>query len=733
MNEQDFTQWLREKTDATPIPEQLLPEHITEEINQNPQKTKWYRSPWINVGAACLLACIIGASVWTVSKSKNNTNESVADKTVKGDEFSHEWMEEALDESENTGSMPSLSKSGIQTAESYQQLYHLLDSLVIATTGASFDDFDVGIAENLEADSVQNSLSSKADAVVDRTETTYSDTNAQVEQVAEADIVKTDGAYIYSCYRSSGYACNAVAIASADNGILKPCGVISAESILAGLPDRDFYIEEMYIANHKLILLCQAWSNAQTSAPDLTMGAYCGNGSGTDTYILTYDIRNPQKPELLSSLMQDGCYQSSRLTNGYLYTFSQKWESLPAEYEQYDDYIPHTENVRLTCSDICIPACPDASCYQIMTGMALENPEHFIASKAILSGSGTYYVSENNIYFAQEGWEQGVSTTELLKFHYTEGSITPEGSVTINGYLLNQFAMDEYQGYLRVAATVTPAYSYDIEPVYEDVVWESAAIDTIGIAVDTEGGVNSNSVKTNALYIIDSDMNLVGKIENLAPDERIYSVRFMGDSGYFVTYRETDPLFSVDLSDPANPKVMDALKIPGFSNYLHFYSEDLLFGLGEEINPATGEFMGLKLSMFDISNPYHISELDKTVLSDAYYSTALYNHKALMIEPERNIIGFYTYHYDDTMYESKELYSIYSYIEDSGFQKLFTCNIREEEIFSEYREAYGDDHGNIRGLYIGDYLYLVLGNRICSYSLDTYDKIDTCMIPEHSY
>lgn len=722
MNEQEFKQWIRQKTDTTSIPEHLLPEHITEKINHKPTKTKWYKNPWITTAAACLLVCIIGTSVWTVSHNgaKNSASMPKADNAVTNYEPSNDMEEQTKEELYGSDEADlSSSKQPIQTAESYPQLYQLLNSLApsvesdgLVEAGTASDDFEMENTMETLQNSAANATTDTAGVVKERNTSSYYDTNAQVEQVAEADIVKTDGTYIYSCYRQSGYSTNAVAIAKADDGILEACSIISTESISSQLPDGDFCIEEMYIANHRLILLCKVWNNLPESLP---YRSYCGYGFETDdTYILTYNISKPEKPELISSLMQEGSYRSSRFTNGYLYTFSQKWENLPDAYQEYDEYIPHTDDKRLTCNDIYIPSCPDTSCYQIMTSMELENPEQFTASKAILSGSGTYYVSENNIYFAQEGWEQGAATTELLKFSYAEGSITPEGSITVTGYLLNQFSMDEYQGYLRIAATVTPAYDYDIEPVFEDGIRESS--------------VTGSNATTNALYIIDSAMNLVGRIDNLAPEERIYSVRFMGDTGYFVTYRETDPLFSVDLSDPANPAIMDALKIPGFSNYLHFYSDNLLFGLGEEINPATGEFMGLKISMFDISDPYHISEQDKTVLPDACYSTALYNHKALMIDPEQNIIGFHTYNYDNTSYECKEQYLIYSYTEGTGFQNMFACNINENDTLSEYSEAYGDDYKNIRGLYIGDYLYLVLGNRICSYSLDTYDQIDTLIV-----
>lgn len=723
MNEQDFNQWLRSKTDATPIPEHLLPEYIAEDIQQTKHKDKWYKNPWVNIGAACLLVCITVLSVWSIhfKKYRNeiynmSSNSDVHDKNSDTPLESEE--SEAYIESDFS---PSSASNNIRTAASYRQLYQILKTLT--PTDDYCNDFITDADENMiiKNETQENSSGNKneiANSSPDQ-DASYYDTNAQTAQVAEADIVKTDGSYIYSAYCQRDYNLNAVAIAKAEDGILETCSIISAESIQAGINCDTIFINEMYVTNHKLILLCHAWNNM----PDAVSYSYYNNRC--NTYILIYNVSNAENPELLSSLMQEGTYHSSRLTNGYLYTFTEKREVLPDMYQKYDEYVPHTEDSRLTCNDIYLPECPDSSCYQIMTGMALEQPEHFTASKAIVSGNGTYYVSHDNIFFAHTGWENGVATTELLKFRYIDGTITPEGSATISGHLLNQFAMDEYNGYLRVAATVTAGYNSISDPVvelYEDTLQNSALTDT-----EQDRIIPGESVKTNALYVIDSNMDLVGTINNLAPDERIYSVRFMGDVGYFVTYRETDPLFSVDLSDPANPTIMDALKIPGFSNYLHFYSEDLLFGLGEEINPATGAFMGLKLSMFDISDPYHIRELDKTILSDAYDSTATYNHKSLLIDPERNIIGFYTFHYDNTTYEYKEQYSIYSYTEGTGFENLFACSLNENEFFSEYADE-SDAYECIRGLYIGDYLYLVLGNRICSYTLDTFDKVDSIII-----
>ena len=131
-----------------------------------------------------------------------------------------------------------------------------------------------------------------------------------------------------------------------------------------------------------------------------------------------------------------------------------------------------------------------------------------------------------------------------------------------------------------------------------------------------------------------------GIIEDLAFGESIQSARFLGDTGYFVTYKQVDPLFSVDLKDPENPKVIGELKVTGFSEYLHFYGENKLLGIGQETDPDTGELRGIKLSMFDISNPADVKEVDKIVLKDIDIYSPQDNYRSVMIDADENIIGF---------------------------------------------------------------------------------------------
>ena len=161
----------------------------------------------------------------------------------------------------------------------------------------------------------------------------------------------------------------------------------------------------------------------------------------------------------------------------------------------------------------------------------------------MVSSASLYYVSEKSIYITLPDFQQGEEDTQILKFHYENGRIDAKGAGKVKGRLKDSFSMNEYKGYLRV---VTTNYTQEGE--------------------------------RNSLFVLDEQLNIWGKIENLAEGETVQSARFLGDMGYFVTFRQTDPLFAVDLKDPAKPSILGELKVTVFSSYLHFYGTDLLFG-----------------------------------------------------------------------------------------------------------------------------------------------------------
>jgi uncharacterized secreted protein with C-terminal beta-propeller domain len=200
--------------------------------------------------------------------------------------------------------------------------------------------------------------------------------------------------------------------------------------------------------------------------------------------------------------------------------------------------------------------------------------------------------------------------TSITKIGIKEGTITFEANGTVPGYVLNQFSMDEHNGFFRVATT--------------DHNWRS--------------GSSGNNV-----YVLNEDLEIIGELEGLAKDEEINSARFIDDRCYLVTFKKVDPLFTIDLSEPDNPIVLGKLKIPGYSDYLHPYDENTLIGVGKEtVEAKEGDFawyQGVKISLFDVSDVENPSELAKIEIGDrGTDSPALYNRHAFLFNKSRNIL-----------------------------------------------------------------------------------------------
>ena len=531
----------------------------------------------------------------------------------------------------------------------------------------------------------------------------YSKTNTQVADIDEGDIVKTDGEYIY------------VLKDNRELLILSAAGedteVLSRRTVAENSDDKgdDFYYSysqnasELYIHEDTLAVVLTAYEWSETWED----GRY-SYANDNRSYIEFYDVSDPTEPVRTASAGQDGYYSASRMMDGVIYLITNYNVPYDLIHEDYDSYIPGLFDNRghefMPADCIVYPEELRSRTYSVVCSYSMNGRDR-LDEKAVLGYSGTVYMSGDHLYLADSYYfedvldeyteriyqvEEVVSgyRTEILKLDLTgEDGITVAAAETVDGELLNQFSMDEYDGHLRVVTT----YWQNSRKVYRD---------------EELGFTNykySASGQTNGLYVLDSDMNLVGEVSGLAEDERVYSVRFSGDVGYFVTFRQVDPLFAVDLSDPAEPKIMSALKIPGFSNYLHPYSDTLLFGLGQDADEETGWTTGMKLSMFDVSDPYDVFEKDKLLL-DIGYSTALYNHKAILISASRGIIGF----------PCDNGYVVYGYSEDEGFREITRTDLKG---------VYWN--GNSRGLYVGDYMYIVLQNCTAVLDMEDFELITT--------
>ena len=489
----------------------------------------------------------------------------------------------------------------------------------------------------------------------------YSQTNTRDAKVDEADIAKTDGRYLY-VVSNEGNAGNEVHIIDTDGGKLRKIATI--------VPEECEQISEIYVKNNRLIALCQRAATGEDKTE-----------YKVEMLTAVYDISNTSHPTLLHAFPQSGTYYTSRLYEDYLYVFSEFYVGRASDVRKPEEYVPKVNEEILPCGQICIPDTDTATKYTVITSINIKEPKEVKDQMAILSDNSMCYVSMEHIYMCDTTYTNVEGSTFVRKIAYKDGELEGKTKTKVKGYLKDSFCLDEYNEYLRMVVTLNGT-------------------------VDAENQTVSNQ-KTNAVYVLDKDLEVIGEITGLAEDERVYSARFMGNVAYFVTFRETDPLFTVDLSDPKAPKIIGALKIPGFSEYLHPYGEGLLLGIGMQVDATGVAAREVKLSMFDISNPADVKEIDKCVLEGTYHSTAFQEYKSVTINADRNIIGF-------SAQGAQQKYYLYEYEKGVGF----TCNMEENMMYSH----------RTRGLYIGDVFYLVGGNVIESYSLTDYQKIDDIAI-----
>ena len=531
----------------------------------------------------------------------------------------------------------------------------------------------------------------------------FSSTNVQVQGVDEGDIVKTDGKYIYILDE------NKLTIASAEGTDSK---IISSTTLVEVSNNSDNfggsyiytneYCSELYINGTNLIVVTTYYYDSYIDTP-LTEAVYTNEQI---TYLYIYDVSDPANPSLSHKLGQDGYYLTSRMIGGTIYLLTNHSVHTEPREDEPHTYVPslYADGTSSSVRPDCIAIMPNVSyaSYSVVCSYDISAGE-IISNSNLLGGGSTVYMNSNSLYIAQFEYSEtesepytedaysvvdytSESKTGIVRFSLSDGQAEITASSSVPGYLESQFSMDEYNGYLRLVTTSDKSsWSVYTDPQHDftNYVWDEA-------------------VTANALYILDSNLNIVGSIENIAKDERIYSARFDGDIGYFVTFRQVDPLFAVDLSDPANPTILSELKIPGFSEYLHLYSDGRLFGLGMAADVDTGRTQGLKLSMFDTSNPRDVTE-KHTLTLDSYSSEALYNHKAILISSSRNIIAF----------PEDNFFSVYGYADDTGFYQ-------RAKISSDINWSW-----NSRGLYVGDFAYIVSGRTISIFDMESFTLAKT--------
>jgi len=353
----------------------------------------------------------------------------------------------------------------------------------------------------------------------------------------------------------------------------------------------------------------------------------------------------------------------------------------------------------------------------------LNDSERQALQSAVTEKLGEIY---NNSPTLQSG-----ENTVIHKFSLS-GVIEYVGSGAVPGHVLNQFSMDEFEGNFRIATTISPSY-YD---------WR---VMPMVVGQDVQ-----RTEQTNNLYVLDSGLKTIGKIEGLAPGEKIYSARFMGKRAYLVTFKKVDPLFVIGLEDPSNPKVLGKLKIPGYSDYLHPYDETHLIGLGKDAVPSeTGDFawyQGVKLSLFDVSDVETPKEVASFKIGDrGTDSFALSDHKAFLFSKERGllVIPIRLAEINPTKYPQGVEATAYG---DYTFQGAYVFNVSlsgfglrgrvshadPEELAKSGEYYYGGGTDVKRSAYINDVLYTFSDKFVKANDLSTLEQKAEVSLPYYS-
>ncbi|MFZ3129796.1 MAG: beta-propeller domain-containing protein [Desulfosporosinus sp.] len=478
---------------------------------------------------------------------------------------------------------------------------------------------------------------------VTRQDDAYSETNLQVEGVDEADIIKTDGEYIYQVISAGADGQLEVVISK-----VYPASELKIVTKMQ-YPGQKFTPRELYVDKKHLVVIGDSYDYQVETKSDLQPDSVSSLVPYYQpmTHVFVYDLSDMTSLVKVRELKLDGNYVSSRKIDSDLYLVTNKYidyyrilhqNEVPAN-PIFSDSNFTDGYAAIPFQDIrCFPGSVEPN-YLLVAGLDLEAPSERMQVRAYLGSGDNIMASVANLYVAVTHYEwpkEPVTdgnaatfvyppvgpNTLVYKFSLNNGKTAYLGKAEIPGTLLNQFSMDEYDGYLRLATTSGFNWS-------------------------------TRQASENNAYVLNPDMSICGKLEKIAPGEQIYAVRFMGKRGYMVTYQTVDPLFVLDLQDPSAPKVLGELKIPGYSNYLHPYDETHLLGIGKDsmetkiYNGYTGEtstvayYLGMKLSLFDVSDVNNPIELFKTNIGDrGTDSEVLYNHKALLFSREKNLLAF---------------------------------------------------------------------------------------------
>lgn len=521
----------------------------------------------------------------------------------------------------------------------------------------------------------------------------HSETNLQVEGVSEDDMLMTDGRYLYSLYPAGQFAAQEIRIVDAENPQkLRLAAKIRAKDCGFDVPAKSLEPRSFFLSDGYLVTLWRSGITVPSSSPNR-----CGSCLEFTTHVAVFDIKNSQKPQKVQSFSINGDTFSARMVGKDLLLVTRYDVLLDVSDETLKDiciptYTLNGVTKKFPASTIqCVKDSKKAG-YILVARLHIETPDAVPEVLAVLGSGESLFCSKDSLLIADPFWhdERSDEATYIISKEQTrflafslKDQIHFEGEAILPGTILNQFSMDEYNGYYRIALN------------------------------DRREGTS--------VTILNRDLTVRGSVFGIAKGETIKSARFLGDTAYLVTFRDIDPLFVLDLKDPEKPQILGKLKVPGFSNYLHPLEGGYLLGIGQDGK----EVSHLKISLFDVREPNAPKEVDTYVFqSPIYVRSALERtHKALLQFQEPQSFAIPVEEYSGIPSEAKNYLQAFK-IKDGkieiGTRYSPTCPKEAEEL------TYADNSRAViqRGAYIGNTVFTASANGLVSYSMETGDVLD---------
>ncbi|MBI4021468.1 MAG: beta-propeller domain-containing protein [Candidatus Aenigmarchaeota archaeon] len=605
----------------------------------------------------------------------------------------------------------------------------------------------------------------------------FSTTNIQVAGVDEADLVKTDGDYVYT-------------VSSAEKVVITDAVPAAETRIVAEIATGP--VSSLYVSGNRLVAIGSGWSSYPIPliAAEKAFFPYFLPQQAT---ILVYDITDRTAPVLLKNATVEGSVFDSRLVGDDLYVILHAPVERPVSILAGPEAASGLPDQEITLPAMQVDGRPIELAfpvyyfdlydygyqYTVVLSLDIQEASDPVASTFLTGYTQYLYVSTDSIYLASQKtlppgrfveetlaaveplypadvaarldeiqasdapfWEQSIQMSDVLNEHLqslapgeqqalqqqvaeatqvvwerlaeetdkiviqrlalADGRVTPAATGEVPGHPLNQFSMDQSGATFRIATT--------------------------------SGGLWGTDPSVNNLYVLGLDLQIIGSVEGLAEGEQIYAARFLGDRAYLVTFKRVDPLFVIDLSDPANPAVLGELKIPGVSDYLHPYDETHLIGIGrdatdvDEAGQQFALFEGVKISLFDVADVANPKELATVTIGDrGTDSEVLRDHKAFLFSKEKNLLVI------PIALAEVKVPGPWAWGEQVSQGAYVFAVSPDDGIVLRGTIA----HGNVtdwqswvkRSLYIGDVLYTVSDQFLKANDLATLEEISTVELP----